>query len=296
MGRIGMENVPERVNKRFHPEEKEFLVMTISGTHGSQWNGQDYWDKSVDILGYVEIESGRTSDIKSSLDWCVKDWSYDNFKKTGTIYRIKGRLPKLLDGDEPWINNKQRMSSLYVTEIISENEKNDFLENLLAEYRKEVSVQSAVLGKLILDKSLNQYETESEIEWCGETVKISISVDEDEDNVNEILPVAEEFYNNRNEWNTKLREFSASQLTELANDWLDEEYYEDDDEESDEETKPVHEITEKEFAERITICDISFDSDGDFTVYYDDDDMFWGHSVVVYGNIKTGFEEAQLMG
>ncbi len=294
IGKIGMENVPESVNKRFHPEEKEFLVMTISGTHGSKCNGQDYWDKSVDILGYVETESGRTSDIKSCLDWCVKDWSYDNFEKTGTIYRIKGRLPKLLDGDEPWINNKQRMSSLYVTEIISENEKNDFLENLLTEYKKEVSVNSSVLGKLILDKDLNQYETESEIEWCGETVTISISVDED--NINEILPVAEEFYNNRNEWNIKLREYSASQLTELANDWLDEEYYEDDDEESDEETKPVHEITEKEFAERITICDISFDSDGDFTVYYDDDDMFWGHSVVVYGNIKTGCESAEIMG
>ncbi len=293
MGRIGMKNVPESVNERFHLEEKEFLVMTIGGTHGSHCNGQDYWNKSIDILGYVEIESGRTSNIKSSLNWSVEDYKSDNnFQNGGIIYRIKGRLPKLLDG-EPWVNNEYRMSSIYVTEIISDNEKNDFLENLLKEYKKEVSVNSKVLGKLILNKELNRYETESDIEWCGGMVGISISCEDDD--INECLPVAEEFYNNRQEWDRKIREYAAEQLTELANDWLADEYYEEDDE-SDEETEPVHEITEKEFAERIMICDISFDSDRNFTVYYADDDMFWGHSILVDGNIETGFESAEIAG
>lgn len=291
MGRIGMKNVPESVNKRFHSEEKEFLVMTINGASGSYCNGEDYWNKSIDILGYIEIESGRTSNIKSCLDWSVEDFKSDNnFKNGGIIYRIKGRLPKLLDG-EPWINNEYRMSSIYVTEIISDNEKNDFLENLLAEYRKEVSVNSKVLGKLILNKDLEQYETENDIEWCGGMVGISIIED---DEINKCLPIAEDFYNNRQEWDRKIREYAAEQLTELANDWLTDEYYSDDDDEEENENFP--EITEKEFAERIMICDISFYGDGDFTVYYADDDMFAGHSVVVHGNIETGFESAGIEG
>ncbi|MDE6101729.1 MAG: DUF2262 domain-containing protein [Ruminococcus sp.] len=289
MGRIGMKNVPESVNERFHLEEKEFLVMTINGASGSHCNGQDYWKKSIDILGYIEIESGRTSSIKSSLNWSVEDYQSDNnFQNGGIIYRIKGRLPKLLDG-EPWINNEYRMSSIYVTEIISDNEKNDFLENLLTEYRKEVSVNSKVLGKLILNKDLEQYETESDIEWCGGMVGISIIED---DEINECLPIAEEFYNNRQEWDRKIREYASKELTELANEWLSDKYYSDDEEENEN----FPEITEKEFAERLIINDISFDSDGNFTVYYADDDMFAGHSVLVDGNINTGFESAYIAG
>ena len=245
--------------------------------------------KSIDILGYIEIESGRKSSIKSSLNWSVEDSKSDNnFQNGGIIYRIKGRLPKLLDG-EPWINNEYRMSSIYVTEIISDNEKNDFLENLLTEYRKEVSVNSKVLGKLILNKDLEQYETESDIEWCGGMVGISIIED---DEINECLPIAEEFYNNRQEWDRKIREYASKELTELANEWLSDKYYSDDEEENEN----FPEITEKEFAERLIINDISFDSDGNFTVYYADDDMFAGHSVLVDGNINTGFESAYIAG
>ncbi|MDE6833257.1 MAG: DUF2262 domain-containing protein, partial [Ruminococcus sp.] len=218
---------------------------------------------------YIETESGMTSNIKSSLDWCVEDYkSDDNFKKDG-IYRIKGRLSKSCD------------NNIYVTEIISENEKNDFLENLLTEYKKEVSVNSAVLGKLILDKKLNWYKTESDIEWCGGMAGFSISCKQD--NINEILPVAENFYRNRHEWDIKARKYASGSLTELANDW---QYQEAEDE------NEVIEITEKEFAERLEINDISFYSDGNFDIYYADDDMFWGHTVIVSGNISTGFNEA----
>lgn len=279
MVRIGMENVPESVNKYYQTEEKGFLVMTVGGTYGSKCDG--YWNKSIAILGYIEVGTGRTSSIKSSLSWSVEDYKADkNFKKSDIIYRIKGRLPKLLDGDEPWINNEYRMSGLYVTEIISENEKNDFLENLLTEYQKEVSINSEVLGKLILNKDTEVYGTEPDVDWCGNIISISISGDGDD--IDELLADAEEFYKNRQEWNRKIREYASKELTELANDWRDDE---DD-----------TEITEKDFAERIAICDISFYGDGDFSVYCDDDDMFWGHTVVVYGNIKTGFDSAEIAG
>lgn len=163
-------------------------------------------------------------------------------------------------------------------------------------------INSEILGKLILNKELDWYETENNLEWCGEDVEFSISPDGEND-INEFLPLAEEFYKNRQEWDKKLREFSASQLTENANDWAyeeeyDEEDYDDEDEDDmDEESESFKEITEKEFAERISIDGITLYTDGNFNVFYNDDDMFLGHSIVINGNIKTGeLESADLFG
>ncbi|MCM1506204.1 MAG: DUF2262 domain-containing protein [Ruminococcus flavefaciens] len=198
MSKIGMENVPENVDGNYHKEEKEFLVLCVHTPEtASQLGGNDYWTKSVKILGYVENESGRTSSTEGNMSYTVKEHDEPEFFTKDGIYRVKGRLPKLIDGAEPWVNNEYRMSGLYVTEIISDNEENDFLENLLTEYNKEVSIYSEVLGKLILDRQLDWYQTENNLEWCGEDdVEFSISPDGETD-INEFLPLAEEFYKNR---------------------------------------------------------------------------------------------------
>ncbi len=42
--------------------------------------------------------------------------------------------------------------------------------------------------------------------------------------------------------------------------------------------KTLPEITQEQFAERIALESIHVDEDGDYTAYYDDDNMFCGHS------------------
>lgn len=133
-------------------------------------------------------------------------------------------------------------------------------------------INSEILGKLILNKELEWYKTENNLEWCGKDAEFSINPDGEND-INKFLPLAEEFYKNRQEWDKKLREFAASQLTELANDWAYEEYDEDDE---DEESESFKEITEKEFEERISIDGITLYTNGNFNVFCNDDDMFWG--------------------
>ena len=36
--------------------------------------------------------------------------------------------------------------------------------------------------------------------------------------------------------------------------------------------------------------------EGDFTAYFDDDDMFWGHTVEVCGSLENGIESANIAG
>ena len=38
------------------------------------------------------------------------------------------------------------------------------------------------------------------------------------------------------------------------------------------------------------------DADASFSAYFDDDDMFFGHCVVVYGTLKDGVTKANMEG
>ena len=55
---------------------------------------------------------------------------------------------------------------------------------------------------------------------------------------------------------------------ELANYWLD-----NDDQDP---------ITSDVFAKRITMGELAFRNDGSIEVYYDDDDIFWGHCIIAH--------------
>ncbi|MDE5558316.1 MAG: hypothetical protein K2J32_11635 [Ruminococcus sp.] len=153
MAIIGIENIPESVDERYLKEEKEFLVLCHNCPEyasAEPWN--NYCDMTIHTLGYIETESGRTSDKYSFMRWTdCRNPKEKHFRKDG-IYRIKGRLP-----DKNHEKNTYCMDSLYVTEVISENEKNDFLEKLLKEYKREVSVNSEIFGKMVLYKELTRY-------------------------------------------------------------------------------------------------------------------------------------------
>lgn len=56
------------------------------------------------------------------------------------------------------------------------------------------------------------------------------------------------------------------------------------------------EITKSDFINRIRLSELSLTFDGNYSAYYDDDDMFYGHIVDVAGNIKTGISSASIAG
>jgi len=58
----------------------------------------------------------------------------------------------------------------------------------------------------------------------------------------------------------------------------------------------VPEITEESFASWIELRSIVMDADGSFSAYFDDDDMFFGHCIVVYGTLEGGVSSAEMAG
>jgi hypothetical protein len=55
-------------------------------------------------------------------------------------------------------------------------------------------------------------------------------------------------------------------------------------------------ISEKEFINRIKLTGILFFCEGNAELYYDDGDLFWGHTIVVDINQNGEYESAQICG
>lgn len=149
-----------------------------------------------------------------------------------------------------------------------------------------MKITDELLGEMTFDESLGSFE--GEVEISGQNIYFGISVDDinDKETVDRLISEFKKFISEFDKWDKRIREFAAKSLTDCANDWL---------QDSLEDGEPFIEITEEKFAERMVLNSIGFDENG-FDVYYDDDDMFWGHCILVYGTLENGIEEAQIAG
>ncbi len=81
----------------------------------------------------------------------------------------------------------------------------------------------------------------------------------------------------------EVRAYAAAQLIDLAEEWREE----------DEEPDP---ITPETFAARVRLEGITTEADGNTTFWYNDDDIFARHVIVVTLNAERQFTDAQIMG
>jgi hypothetical protein len=79
-----------------------------------------------------------------------------------------------------------------------------------------------------------------------------------------------------------IKAFSASKLTEIKNvSWLE------DGEEA---------ISEQGFIQKMELDAINAFSEGSFNVFFNDNDLFWGHSIIVNVNSDFTLEDAEIAG
>ena len=147
-----------------------------------------------------------------------------------------------------------------------------------------MTITDEILGEMNVDGG----DIEGEVEINGQKIYFGITVDDtdDKETVEKLISKFKKFIADFDKWDKRIREFSAEKLTDNANDWL-QDSLEDDEE--------FVEITEEKFAERMVLNSIGFDENG-FEVFYDDDDMFWGHSILVDGTLENGIEQAYIAG
>lgn len=148
-----------------------------------------------------------------------------------------------------------------------------------------MNIEDEVLGTLKLNRDFGLLD--GEILWNGEKVSLALEIDlEDEETWDTARSCAHKVMASCESWDKSMQEFAAKELTESANEWLA-----DDDEKED-----ADPITEEVFAQRITLSELVLTYEGDITAYFDDDDMFWGHTVEVGGSLENGIERANIAG
>lgn len=273
----------ENFYERYEDEEHEVIVLIENVLGAGKCN--NYWAMTATTLGMVFCENGKEDIRRGRLGWPVTDEERNgekawNLFRKGQICRI--RVRKLSEKQLPQGAEVQEINSWCLTEVLEAKTECRELEKLWEEYIKPVEIENDVLGILTLNKELDMFE--GEITLDEEKVLLYLEVDaQDCSSWNSAAANAVAFVSDWKNKDRQMRAFAAGELTELANEWQ-----EDDENAGD--------ITEDIFAQRISVSELSFTSDGDFTAYYNDDDMFWGHVVEICGNMENGAESANIAG
>lgn len=274
----------KKFEERFDKEIKEMIVVT-EGEMSAGRSGQDeYWTASITILAYIDVRSGELFEGKRRIEWLVNDKECRSSKK---IYNLKGqKIYQLIVRESLPYENEYTHDTfekghwLMLVDVKKRNYHNAQLEDILKEYQKEVSIHPQGCQKLILDKSLGIFSGEGN--WNHEECYIHLDTDgEGIETADEALKTFQELMANGEVWDQKAREYAADELTELANEWAEENDLE---------------ITHEDFAKRMVISEVCVSLEGDFELFYNDDDMFYGHVIIVSGNIHEGFKDAYIAG
>ena len=270
--------------RTFEDEAREILVLLAGGGGAGKRNG--FWDVSHYFIAYVDCQTGALHTGDGRIVYPVSDEEHDaggildGFRREA-VYRLKAR--KRIPHKIPEGVTASSQNQFLIVEVLEEDAPCPALEEVLAEYRRPVVLNDEELGELSLDKDLDMFE--GGISWRGEDIDISLEVDSSsEDTWTAAVAAMKQMMTDRDRWDRDMRAFAARELTELACDWR---------ESADED---VPEITEESFAQRIELTSIAMEPDGSFSAYFDDDDMFFGHCVVVYGTLADGVASAEMAG
>ncbi|HEX5725114.1 MAG TPA: DUF2262 domain-containing protein [Longimicrobiaceae bacterium] len=133
-------------------------------------------------------------------------------------------------------------------------------------------------GRLTLNRALGWWEATAT--WAGDTVQLQLSAT-DEGELNAALHVAGALWDDQAGWSERIEAFAVERLLPLKNEsWLDE---------NEDEVSPAA------FRARMRLQSITVEPDG-FVFWYDDGDLFWGHSIQVTGNLSDGPTDADIPG
>ena len=286
---MNYEKEKSKYEKRYEEQMRELLVLTGEYVRGAGRVAEGLWSPSADILGYVDLETGETVESEGYLSWLAREEDKDGWiyhLKDLTIYHIKCRKIK----PEKVMKNAQPrfFNHFMLTEVVERGVENPALSKLLEKYKEVVVIEDGDCGTFTLERHFNWFA--GTVDWLGEDCHVTLECDEENGTTaDRALAQFKNIYANLKEWDQKFRAFASEKLTELANDWQDEGY-------DDEDGEALAAITEESFAGRIAISEFSIDAEGDYEVYYDDDDMFGDHVIIVNGSVDGGMEDAHIAG
>lgn len=170
--------------------------------------------------------------------------------------------------------------SAMLVEVLGPDNSDQELNELRDVANEAVTYMSKKFGAMTLDRSLGQFS--GRVVWNGETVTLHLDAATEGKKLSAANETARALWRSPKTWEKKLRAFAATKLLKTKNQsWLEE----------DEE-----ELTAPQFGQRLQVTAIETRPNGAFLFWFDDGDLFWGHSICVRGTLKTGLKDAEIVG
>jgi hypothetical protein len=261
----------ERLLERFEttPEVVVHGVVDAAGISGGMAEGESRWSLSGELAPW-RIAEGAIEDAPLNLRRLLSDDELDEWRELDAYAVIAVRARVIVDPD---LGPQARIESLIGA--IEDEELAARADDL----QEPVVFDDARLGACTFDRSMGWFT--SETPWGDRTVTVHLAAP-DLDALPEALRPAHALFEAQAEWDARARAYAAAQLLALKN----EEWREEDE-------TPV---TADQFIARLSLRSMTVDRDGAFTFYFGDDDLFWGHSILVGGTIAGGPTDADIAG
>lgn len=281
------DKVKEQFEKEFYEEEFELLVLTNEECKGAIMLDNKYLNPSVHFVASIDCKTGKLIKSEGRLTWLIKDeksrhgYGYD-FEKYG-IYKVLVRksIPIELDKYQSEIWNNRFM----LVKLLEKDVLNKDLQELKEYYLKPVILEND-MGTFTLNRYFSWFECNN-VDWNGADILIYLEVDENcDETANSAMATLLKYAKDKQGFDQKNREFAAKELLDLANDWL---------EDNEDEDKP-DKITKEMFIDNIKMSELCISPDGSITLFYDDGDMFWGHTIQIIIDENGNYDSADIAG
>ena len=147
------------------------------------------------------------------------------------------------------------------------------------ELQKPVTFHDSEFGTFVLNRRINWYEANTSLE--GLDVRLSLSPGES-GKLEELLATSRILFRAQDPWCHRATDYAVSELLTLKNEaWLGED---------------ESELSAAQFRARIKLTSIVIRSGERFEFWYEDGDLFWGHSISVSGDLINGPKDANIQG
>lgn len=281
-------------DRRHTAESVEIIVLTGQSVGGAgKAGGEELWTPSADVLASID-ESGALVTEKGRLSWLATDaqrdgWIHGLHPLTQYRVRVRCAAPDPAEYAKYGFAVPDLSGHFALDEVIERDLHVPALDDRRAEWLRPVTLATDV-GEFALDRSYGWFT--GHVAWAGDRVSVTLSIDDDAPEGAETCEGAlarlRGLLADLPDVDARWRAFAADQLTDLANDWQQE------DEEDD--APPPEPITREAFAQRIRLSELSIAGDGSATPYYDDGDLFFGHVIVIDLQADGSLTEASIAG
>jgi len=246
-------------------------LVDASGAGGCGW-GDDDWELGIGFESWKHI-GGKLQQQGLHLRKSVTETELEGLMRQISPYDILHVQARVAEQ-----NVFGRPEALLV-HIVRKDIFDADLKKRAAQLQEPVTFKDEQLGVFTLDRKLGWYE--AAVCWDSTNIRLSLSVESDDD-LAPCLAIVHSLWEVQSVWSARILDYACKELLGLKNgDWLGED-----------ETR----LNAEEFKNRMNLDSITAHPDGSFEFWYDDDGLFWGHSIRVSGSLSEGPTSAGIEG